>query len=68
MEMVQTMSEKTKKIKLIYGNPPPPVHGVWKFSDPPVGPMEKAKIKNLNSFLTMVKMYSNKPRINHFGI
>ena len=38
---VQTMSEETKKLKLIYGNPP--VHGVWRFSDPPVGPMENAK-------------------------
>ena len=31
-------------------------------------PMEMPKIKNLNSFLTMVKLYSNKPRINHIGI
>ena len=42
MEKVQTMSEK-KKLKLIYGNPP--THGVWRFSDPPVGPMENAKNK-----------------------
>ena len=59
MEKVQTMSEKTKKqnktkqnktkqMKLIYGNPP--VHGVWRFSDPPVGPMEDAKNKKSEFF------------------
>ena len=41
MEKVQTMLEEINKLKLIYGNPP--VHGVWRFSDPPVGPMENAK-------------------------
>ena len=41
MGNVQAMSEETKQLKLIYGNPP--VHGVWRFSDPPVGPMENAK-------------------------
>ena len=61
------MSEKTKKLKLINGNPL--VHGVWRFSDPPVGPMENAKNqKSELFFLTTVKMYSNKPRINHPGI
>ena len=48
MEKVQTMSEKTKKNKKKEWNwsmvtPPPPVHGVWRFSDPLVGPMENAK-------------------------
>ena len=34
-----------------------------------VGPMENAeKEKDLNSFLTIIKMYFNKPRINHLGI
>mgnify|MGYP005717244185 CR=1 FL=1 len=41
MERIQTMSEKTKKLKIFHGNPS--VHGVWRFSDPPVGPMENAK-------------------------
>ena len=68
MEKIQTNHiREDKKLKLIHGNPP--VHGFWKFSDPPVGPMENAqKVKNLDSFLTMGKMYSNMPRINHLGI
>ena len=41
MEKVQTMSEKTKKVKSIHGNP---LYGVWRFSDPlPLGLMENAK-------------------------
>ena len=68
MEKVQTVSEKTKKLQLIYGNPS--VHGVWRFSDPPVGSMENATNQKSDFFffLTMVKMYSNKPRTNHLGI
>ena len=38
-----------KKLKFIHGNPP--VHGVWKFSDPPVGPMENAKNPKSESFI-----------------
>ena len=49
MEKVQTMSEETKKLKLIYGNPPA-VHGVGRFSDPPVGPTENAKNYGQNVF------------------
>ena len=29
---------------------------------------KKKSKKNQNSLLTVVKMYSNKPRINHLGI
>ena len=41
MGKVETMQEKTQKLKLIYGNPP--VHGVRRLSDPPLGSMENAR-------------------------
>ena len=28
----------------------PPVHGVWRFSDPPVGPMDNAKNQKCEFF------------------
>ena len=37
--------QKKNEIKSIHGNPP--VHRVWRFSDPRVGPMENAKNQEL---------------------
>ena len=47
----QNHVRKVKTIEIDNGNPPALVHGVWKFSDPPVGPlMENAKNQKLEFF------------------
>ena len=45
----------------MHGNPPP-VHRVFKFLDPPIGPIENAKNQTFHFFF--VKMYSSKPKVN----
>ena len=63
MQGVRTLLDKVKRVQLVHGIPL--YIGSLNFQTP-IGPMENEK--KMNYFLTMVKMYSSKSKINHNDI